>query len=193
MSPRWILGLLVGLALGCPKPPSSTWPEVGAMVPEIQGSSHEGVPFRLRPRTERGPVFLFFGYTYCPDVCPITLLTLKRLLATFSKEEADRVAIVFVTVDPKRDTIERLAEYLGAFDVDVTGVRPASLDVLVRDLGLSVEKTNTSTDSELYTVNHTATVFLIGESGRVVARFPHGTEKEKMRGPLQTLLRPGGI
>lgn len=97
---------------------------------EIEGIDQRGQPFRLSDRASLRPgppsegrvVLLFFGYTFCPDVCPTTLSEMQRVYRMLGDDAAD-VDIVFVSVDPRRDTPARLAAFLSAFDVPVIGVQ----------------------------------------------------------------------
>lgn len=193
---RWSVGLILVAASGCPAEEVPSWPQVGAPLPEVTGVDQRGQPFSSGEVGRDGATLLFFGYTFCPDVCPITLLTMKRLQDGLPPEAAARLQIVFVTVDPERDTVERLASYLEAVGTKTIGVRPSDLEALKRDLKLvvehepvePVEPVGTATTSDLYSVNHTATMFLIGPDGRLAERFSHGTSAEEMRGPVLDLL-----
>lgn len=120
---------------------------------------------------------LFFGFTHCPDVCPSTLAT----LAAVRRELADlppaaRPAVVLVSVDPARDTPGRLAEYVRFFDPDFAGVTgsPASIEALTSALGVAVVTNPPDADGN-YSVDHTASLFLIDPSGSLVGVFgtPH--------------------
>jgi protein SCO1/2 len=137
--------------------------------------SHTGGPFRLS--SLRGQVvLLFFGYTYCPDVCPTTVATMaqvQRLLGPRS----ERVVSLFVSVDPERDTVERLREYVGHFEsrmVAVTGTAE-QLHEVVKKYGAYYEKAASDSASS-YTVDHTSRVYLIDAQGRVRYLFRYGDE-----------------
>ncbi|MGH8252052.1 MAG: SCO family protein [Steroidobacteraceae bacterium] len=120
---------------------------------------------------------LFFGFTHCPDVCPLTLATLadaRRQLADLPRGEIPQV--VLVSVDPRRDTPEALARYVAHFDpafVGVTGDQ-AAIDQLARDLGVAVMIGPPAPDGS-YTVDHTAAIFLIDPDAGYTAVFgtPH--------------------
>ena len=122
-------------------------------------------------------VLLFFGFTHCPDVCPSTLSALtsaRRQLADLPADQ--RPGVVLVSVDPQRDTVERLAEYVAFFDPDFTGVTgdAAVLDELTRQLGVAVVVGEPDAAGN-YTIDHTGTLFLVDPQGRVAAIFgmPH--------------------
>jgi protein SCO1/2 len=116
---------------------------------------------------------MFFGFTHCPDVCPITLQVLAETRAALAETEAPQV--LFVSVDPRRDTPERIAAYLASFDPAFRGVTAEleALDPLLKQLGVLVQ-THGSGDGT-YTVTHNSTVYLIGPRAELLAVFsgPH--------------------
>jgi protein SCO1/2 len=106
---------------------------------------------------------LFFGFTNCPDVCPSTLLEMSNMLAALGSD-ADRLTMLFVTVDPERDTAEHLKSYLSAFDRRIIGLTGSAADIasVARAYHVFYEKVPTSGG---YIMNHTATVFLMDRRG----------------------------
>lgn len=123
---------------------------------------------------------LFFGFTHCPDVCPSTLATLaavRRELADLPASAQPRVYLV--SVDPARDTPGRLAEYVKFFDPSFTGVTGTqeSIESLTRAIGVAVV-VNPADESGNYSVDHTASLFLVNPSGAVAGIFgaPHTTD-----------------
>ncbi len=119
----------------------------------------------------------FFGYTHCPDVCPITLQVMKGVVADLEARDAEPVQVAFFTVDPKRDTAERMGEYVSFFDEDFVGVTGELDDVLslTRELGIVASYTANESDPDAYLVDHTASMLLIDPERRVRAKFnpPH--------------------
>ena len=139
---------------------------------------HKGEPFTLSSLQGKW-TFLNFGYTYCPDVCPTTLSTLARLNAGLEKNGVDvPYQIVFVSIDPERDTETRLAEYVPYFSPGFVGARGEQGDLrkLTGQLGVLFvrveEKENAGGE---YLMDHTASVILIDPGGRLRAIFsaPH--------------------
>jgi len=120
--------------------------------------------------------FLFFGFTHCPDVCPMTLQVLARTLHAFDDVPADqRPTARFVSVDPERDTPAQLASYLAAFNADIhamTGT-PEAIAALTRAIGVAYERVDQPGGG--YTMDHTAALFLLDPEARLVAVFtpPH--------------------
>ena len=124
----------------------------------------------------RGQIILiYFGYLTCPDVCPLTLADLMRAYQTVG-EPADEVKVVFITVDPERDSLENIAQYVAAFSGDFIGLRPDSEEQLAEMMAaFGVIAEQRPVDSVLgYMVDHSAAVYLIGPDGRVMAQFPFG-------------------
>lgn len=119
----------------------------------------------------------FFGYTNCPDVCPITLQVMKNVVAELKSRGADPMQVAFFTVDPKRDDAARMKEYTDFFDPDFVGVTGPLDNVLAltRELGIVSAYTASETDPDAYTVDHTASMLLIDPQRRVRAKFnpPH--------------------
>jgi protein SCO1/2 len=113
---------------------------------------------------------LFFGFTNCPDVCPLTLKVLADARADLLKRAPRAVPqIVFVSVDPDRDTPERIAEYLDNFDAEFRGMTSTNerLAPLLKALGVTVEKHQHG--GEQYTVVHNSTVYFIGPAAELIA------------------------
>ncbi|WP_127144685.1 SCO family protein [Pelagibacterium montanilacus] len=112
------------------------------------------------------PTLMFFGYTYCPDVCPMTLAE-----ATAWKQELglsdEELNIIFVTVDPERDTVDQVELYLSNFGDDVFGLvgNAAQTDQIKRSYGVFSEKVEAEGSTD-YLVNHTSTLYMLDEDGQ---------------------------
>lgn len=158
---------------------------------EIVGVNWDNTAFRLSDL--RGKIaLLFFGYTYCPDVCPTTMAEMRKLMERLGAQ-ADKVTVVFVSVDPERDTPARLAEYVPFFDRRFYGVQvpPDVLEQIKRDYGVYAEKRPyVGADGvETYTIDHTARVFLVDQAGALRLSFPYGTPVDDMRSDILHLLK----
>lgn len=133
------------------------------------------------------PSLVFFGYTHCPDVCPTTLAE-----STVWKERLgisdDKLRVIFVTVDPKRDTKDVLADYLSPFPgtIGLVGTDAQTADVKA-SFGASSELTEPDADG-YYLVNHTASVFLINKDGRFEGTIAYGENTDTAVGKIQKLL-----
>ena len=123
------------------------------------------------------PTLVFFGYTHCPDVCPTTLSDLSQMLEALGPGKT--AGVVFITVDPERDTPAVLKDYLSSFDpriVGLTGSR-AAVDAALRDYRVYAKKVPTQGDD--YTMDHTAVVYLMDKTGAFVESFNPELEKPK--------------
>ena len=160
-------------------------------APELTGVNWDGKPFRLSEH--RGKVtVVFFGYTYCPDVCPFTLAKMKQLYQELGERTTD-VEVVFASVDPQRDTVEKLSSYVPSFDRRFYGLRlePHEIEAASKSFGLAVQygqpKEGPETASYYY-VDHTGTFFIIDREGRLRLKFPPNATVEQMRPDLEKLL-----
>lgn len=110
------------------------------------------------------PTMIFFGFTFCPDVCPTTLSDISQWLEELGPD-ADRLNVVFLTVDPERDTPEALADYLANFDPRITGLTGPLAEVERAVAGFRAKFEKVPRDGS-YTMNHTSGVFLFRADGR---------------------------
>lgn len=129
--------------------------------------------------------FMFFGYTQCPDICPTALSLMKdlkrQLESNIAVTPAPTFQVVFVSVDPRRDTRELLAQYMAAFDPTFIGASgdDAELLPLVTTLGIRYQR-HDEADRKNYTVDHSAAIQLIDPRGRLAAVFPYPQEASQM-------------
>ncbi len=144
----------------------------------------------VSPSDFRGKVtVLFFGYTFCPDVCPTTLADLAGAMRILG-DEADEVQVVFVSVDPDRDTPERLAEYVGSFDPRFVGVTGNEDEVaaVAAVYGIFYEK-HEGTPASGYLIDHTASAMVIDREGRLKLVLPFGIGPQDIAADLHELLK----
>lgn len=125
-------------------------------------------------------VVMVFGYTHCPDVCPTTLAELSQAMQQLGPAKAARIQVLFVTLDPDRDTAAVLAQYTAAFDPSFRALRPANdaqLKKLATDFNLFYEKVP-GTNADNYTMNHTAASLVFDTQGklRLYARDAQGSK-----------------
>ena len=143
-------------------------------APEIDLARDNGTNFQLSEMREN-VVLLFFGYTSCPDVCPITMGELKQVLDKLGENDAKKVQVVFVTVDPGRDTPEAMQKYVDHFDKGFIGLSGSEAQLVKIWNGYGIfRETVEGTSAAGYLVNHTARITLIDQSGNL--RLSYGLE-----------------
>ena len=135
------------------------------------------------------PIALFFGFTYCPDICPTTLLMLTGIQDQLAAEgkAADHLQILFVTVDPERDTPAQLHAYLGLFDTNVTGLTGTRADIesTLRHFGVYAKKIG---DDDEYLYDHSAAVYLYRQDGNFKGTIVHDETSEYMFEKIKSIL-----
>lgn len=149
-----------------------------APAPSIALIDQHGNPWSLADQQGK-IVFLYFGYTTCPDACPTTLsdwIEVKRLLG----DDADDAAFVMVTVDPERDTTEKLNLYLGFFDPAFTGLTgdPETLKQIEWNYGIVAQREEHPESATGYLMNHTTSFWIVDKKGDLRLTFAHGTDPE---------------
>lgn len=162
----WALAFAVALCGCAPEKFRSTDITGANFAREIQLTGHDGAPRTLADF--RGKVVvLFFGYTQCPDICPTTLAQFAEALKQLGKD-ADRVQVLFVTVDPERDTQELLSRYVPAFDRRFLGLYGDAQATArtAKEFRVIYQKQPGKTP-ESYTVDHSAGTFVYDRSGRI--------------------------
>ena len=190
---RRVATCLAVAVLACQTGPSFNGEVVKPLLPapELSGLNWDGESYRLRD--DRGRVaVVFFGYTFCPDVCPFTLSRMKQLYQALG-ERAAEVSVVFVSVDPERDTHQKLAQYIPAFDQRFRGLRLEGDDLreTLLSFGVTVQlgpRRETPGSSPHYYVDHTGTLFVVDREGRLRLEFPPDATAEEMLPDIETLL-----
>ena len=146
-----------------------------ALGGEIVLMETNGKAFRLS--SQRGKVVLiYFGYTSCPDVCPTDMLQFRDVLSLLG-ERAKRVQPVFISLDPERDTPQHLADYAAAFSpaiLPLTGSE-AQLHRVAKTYGTQFHYIGRTVGSKSYTVDHTANLYVVDATGKLVRIIPYGT------------------
>ena len=137
----------------------------------------------------RGRLMLvFFGFTYCPDVCPTALTSIAQALDRLGAD-ADKVAAVFITVDPERDTPEQLKEYVRHFHPRLVGLTgtPEQVAAAAKAYRVYYAKAKVQgAPGDDYTMDHTTITYLMGRDGKFLAHFSHGTEPEALAARVRT-------
>ena len=164
----------------------------GGITAASLGGPFELVDQRGAPVTEAAlqghPSALFFGYTYCPDVCPTTLADMTIWLKDLGAG-GDKLKAYFVTVDPERDTQDQMASYLTAFDpriVGLTGSRPA-IDKMLKEYRIYSRRVE-GTDGAAYTMDHTASVYLLDDKATFVGTVDYQEKPDTVLAKLKRLV-----
>lgn len=136
-------------------------------------------------------VALFFGYTQCPDVCPTTMGALAEVMRLLGPD-AERVQVLFVTVDPERDSAALLSQYVPQFHPSFLGLRsdPATIAAVAKDFRIFYQKQEGPTPGS-YTVDHTAGTYLYDPEGRLRLYVRHGETPANIAADLRVLLGSG--
>lgn len=142
----------------------------------------------------RGKVVLvYFGYTFCPDVCPTSLSLMAQALSSLKPAERERVQGIFISVDPERDTLDRLKEYAPFFHPAITGITgtPEQIAAVARQYGASYMKQKANTEGQ-YTVDHSSITYVIDPDGKLVASLPHAATPQQIITAIRPLLANTG-
>ncbi len=143
-------------------------------------------------------MLIYFGYTYCPDICPTNLQVMGTALSALGAKDpkaAARATPVFITIDPERDTSELLKEYVANFHPDMVGLRgnAAQTKAMADAYRLHFLKVVPEGSApEDYLMSHSSITFLMGPAGELVTLFPHDTSPEKMEAVLGKYLSKSG-
>jgi len=126
-------------------------------------------------------LLVFFGYTFCPDVCPTTLAEVSRTLDLLG-DDAGRVRPLFITVDPARDTPQVLADYVGHFHPRILGLSgtPEQTAAVAKAYRVYYAKAPGSADDDSYLMDHSALLYFMAPDGRYITAFSHQTPPEEM-------------
>lgn len=137
------------------------------------------------------PYALFFGFTRCPDICPTTMLEMSQHLAALGPA-ADRLKVLFVTVDPERDTPDLLKDYLSAFDTRIVGLTGTAAEIaaVAKSYRAFYEKVPSKAGAKEgdYTMNHAASVYLMDANGKFMGTFNFQEKQEIQRDKLRRLV-----
>ena len=191
-----IAGLLAALVLGLalfwmPEMPERPLPKAAmAAGGDFTLESASG-PVSLKDY--RGKLLLvYFGYTFCPDICPTSLASTAEGLKQLKPEEAARVAMIFISVDPERDTPPRLKEYAEFFHPSLVGVTgtPENLAEIAKRYGVFYARQKVETAGGGYVVDHSADTYVVGPNGQLVGKIAHATPPDRVVAEIRKHLNP---
>jgi len=161
-----------------------------AAVPE-EDFTLESADGALSLKDFRGSVvLLFFGFTSCPDVCPISLATISHAFSYLTDDELKMSRSLFISLDPERDTMERLKKYTGYFHPNIIGVTGTMKELgRVTDIyGVKFEKKEAPDSALGYLIYHSAKIFVIGPQGALRKTIPHNTDSKLLSQQIRSLL-----
>lgn len=140
----------------------------------------------------KGPyTLLAFGYTHCPDVCPLTLTEFKRVKRDIPEELQDNIQFVFISVDGERDTPEFLGRYLQRFDEEFIGLTTtdeSTIRAITNDFDVYFEKRVIEGTQADYLIDHTASLFLLNPDGRLIILYPFGTPASNIASDIVNIM-----
>lgn len=154
-------------------------------------TSHTGE--RVTDKTFRGRLMLvYFGFTYCPDICPAGLQVITAALDKLG-DKADQVAPLFITVDPERDTPAQLKSYVGSFHKNLIGLTGSAAEIAAAAKAYRVYYRKAQDPSlNDYTMDHTSFIYLMDEKGEFITHFPHVVSPDKLAERLASELKRMG-
>ncbi len=196
--------LIVGLAIGLDKTAEK------AIETQTQAQTDEshviegitgmkvGGPFTLQRHDgsyvtekmyEGKNLLMFFGFTYCPDICPTELGTLSRVLEQLNDAQKEKLKIVFITVDPERDTVDQMKQYMSLFNPDIDGLTGsrADIDKVLSSYKIYAQRVQTPEMSD-YTMDHTANLYLFDKENNLTTIFKTGATDQEILGVLNKAL-----
>jgi protein SCO1 len=134
-------------------------------------------------------VLMYFGYTFCPDICPATLANVGQALRDLGTQ-ADDIQVIMVSLDPERDTPEKLSEYVDQFHPSMIGITGTKeqLDEVASLYGIFYQK-NEGSDATSYLIDHTATLLVLDREGYLKLVFPFGVTSQEIADDLKYMLR----
>lgn len=195
MTPRVILITVIGLLAGAAaalsllsQPPPAT----------TTGQALIGGPFSLTSTTGEAVteqtyagrlMLVYFGFTHCPDICPSGLQIISSALDQLGAN-AVKVAPLFITLDPERDTQAKLGAYLKSFHPQLIGLTgsPNAIGVTTKAYRVYAKKVEQGTLPGDYTIDHTGFMYLMGSDGKFVTHFPHNVSADKLSAALATAI-----
>ncbi len=184
-----LAALVLGLALFWhPEPPERPLPVAAAPVGGAFTVQSADGPISLDDF--RGKVvLLYFGYTYCPDICPTSLMSTAAGLKLLSEQERKQVRTLFISVDPERDTPDRLKEYAAFFDPGILGATasPETLADVAKRYGVFYARQPAEAGSG-YVVDHTSETLVVAPDGKLVGRIPHAAAPDVVVAEIRKLL-----
>ncbi|MBN2646940.1 MAG: SCO family protein [Thiotrichales bacterium] len=188
------LGMLIGLAfLFAPlNAPNQTAQLISQQAPKGGDFTLQAYDGDHRLSDYKGKlVLVYFGYTYCPDICPTNLGNLSVAYRQLTQKQRDQLQILFISVDPERDTPERMKQYADYFEANVLGLTgtPANLSEISMRYGVVYHKVEDPNNGTNYAVDHSAFTYVVDAQGQLQMQLPHATTPEQFIQTIQRYLK----
>jgi len=183
-----VIGMMAGFILS--RPYIYRGSEINPPVPAADFTLTHGAAGQYRLSDQKGKVILiFFGYTTCPDICPATLSEMKRINSRLGKL-SDKTDFVFITVDPQRDTAERISNYAQNFDPSFIGLTGSESELELVWKNYAVYREKSEQDSAAgYLVDHSTRTYLVDVDGNLRLTYPFGTPVDDILQDVRHLLQ----
>lgn len=160
------------------------------------GGNFEAVDHLGKPFTQKSLLgkysLIYFGFTYCPDICPTSLLTIAQTLDDLPEALRNEILPVFVTVDPERDTVAVMQQYVSNFHPLLVGVTGSSeqINKVAQAFKIYHAKVPSDTDTKNYLVDHSGYIYLMSKKGDYLAHFPHNVSTQHLADALRSHMLP---
>lgn len=185
-----IAGLLATLVIGLaifwqPVMPERPLPQAG--LPAAGDFTLQSAAGPVSLKDYRGKVVLiYFGYTYCPDVCPTSLAATAQGLALLTPEELAKTAMIFISVDPERDTPARLKDYVQFFHPGIVGVTgtPEQVTEAAKRYGVFHARQKVDTAGG-YVVDHSSDTYIVSPDGKLIGKIAHATAPDRVAAEIR--------
>ncbi|MGW3328139.1 SCO family protein [Streptomyces virginiae] len=159
--------------------------------PELVLTDTTGNPWNLREQTKGKPTLIYFGYTNCPDVCPLTMSNIAVAKKALPKADQDNLRVVFVTTDPERDTPESLAAWLKAQDPSFVGLTGdfATIQAAARTLGIGIDAATTGADGKVVSMHGAQVIAFSPKTDEGYVLYGEGTTVDDYTKDLPKLIK----
>lgn len=136
-------------------------------------------------------VILYFGYLFCPDICPTTLATLRALTKQMNEADQKKIQVLFISVDPHRDTLPKIKNYVEFFNPSFIGATDSEQNIakLAKLYGVTYAKYYPNKDSSFYSVDHSTQAFIINKQGKVAELIHHGVTANQIQEKLKKYIK----
>ena len=208
ISRQYYTALAILTVVACGKPDANAAADSGTMFsgpmmtparakPDFTFTRIDGTPYDFRKETAGKLTYLFFGYTHCPDVCPLHMANLGAVYKKLPYSDQQKIRVIFVTTDPERDSPERLRAWLNNFSADFVpvGGPPEQLDALQQSMGMPPavkEAAPAGSPAGSYGVAHGAAVLTFTPDDSLRVLYPFGTRQQDFASDIPKLLRFSG-